>query len=150
MTDWKKKKYKCYFAHPYESRGTPEEAEIIEELKHRLVEVMNPFDGEDSMMLAKFGRTNYYPDPPYKMGREIWAKDLRQVSECDMILVYVPDGKRLSGGCGYELSKAYDQHKFIQIISKSRHPAFAYVLTGANQMFESIKDWKGNRKLRWD
>ena len=150
MTDWKKKKYKCYFAHPYESRGTPEEAEIIEELKSRLVEVLNPFDGEDEMMLKKYGRTNYYPDPPYKMGREIWAKDLRQVAEADMILVYVPAGVRLSGGCGIEMFHAYQLHKFIQIISISKHPAFAYVLTGANQMFESIKDWKGNRKLRWD
>ena len=148
----KNKKYKCYFAHPYESRDGPEAAVIIEELKSRLVEVVNPFDGEDAMMLAKYGRTNYYPDPPYKMGREIWAKDMRQVNECDMILIYVPKGVRLSGGCGIEMYEAYLHGKFIQIISSSRHPAFAYVLTGPNQMYESIADWKigPKRKLRWD
>jgi hypothetical protein len=146
----KKVKYICYFAHPYESRGTPEELEIIKEFKSRMVTVYNPFDGEDEMMLAKYGRTNYYPDPPYKLGREIWAKDLRQVAEADMILVYVPDGERLSGGCGIEMFHAYQLHKFIQIISKSRHPAFAYVLTGPNQMYDSIKEWKRNHQLRWN
>ena len=142
-------KYKCYFAHPYESRGTPEEAEIIEELKSRRVEVVNPFNDEDEMMLAEYGRTNYYPDPPYKMARGIWGKDERQVNECDMILVYVPEGTRLTGGCGIEMRMAYLWHKYIQIISKSKHPAFAYVLTGANVMFESIEAWKNNKRLVW-
>lgn len=145
----KKVPYKCYFAHPYESRDSPEEAEIIAELESRGCTVLNPFDGEDELMLEKYGRTNYYPDPPYKLGREIWMKDERQVSESDMILVYVPDGTRLSGGCGIEMRMAYLWHKFIQIISKSRHPAFAYVLTGGNQMFDSIDNWKRNKQLRW-
>ena len=146
----KKTKMRCYLAHPYESRNSPEIKDIIEELMSRGVKVVNPFDGEDDLMLKKYGRTNYYPDPPYKLGREIWAKDERQVAECEMLLVYVPDGVRLSGGCGIEMRMAYLHHKFIQIISKSKHPAFAYVLTGGNQMFESIKDWKNLRQLRWD
>lgn len=140
----------CYFAHPYESQGRPEEAEIIEELKSRRVVVYNPFDGENEMMLKKYGRTNYYPDPPYKMGREIWAKDLRQVSEADMILVYVPEGERLSGGVGIEMFHAYQLHKFIQIVSSSRHPAFAYVLTKGNQYYDSINSWKIFRQTRWE
>jgi len=144
------KKIKCYFAHPYESRDSPEEAEIIEELEFRRIEVINPFDGEDEMMLKKYGRTKYYPDPPYKLAREIWIKDERQVAEADMILVYVPEGTRLSGGCGIEMRKAYDWGKLIQIISASKHPAFAYVLTGANRQFETIKDWKVFKEMRWD
>lgn len=146
----KKVKYLCYLAHPYESRDCEEIKEIIKELEERGVTVVNPFDGEDELMLKKYGRTNYYPDPPYRLGREIWAKDERQVANCNMILVYVPEGNRLSGGCGIEMRMAYLWHKFIQIISKSRHPAFAYVLTGGNQMFDNIKDWKNNRRLRWD
>ena len=145
----KKVKLKCYFAHTYESKDSPAAKEIIEELGSRGVIVVNPFDGEDEMMLKKYGRTNYYPDPPYKLGREIWAKDERQVSDCDMILVYVPEGVRLSGGCGVEMRMAYLWGKFIQIISMSRHPVFAYVLTGGNQMFENIADWKIYRQVRW-
>ena len=145
-----KKKLKCYFAHAYEARDTPEETLIIEELKSRGVDVINPFDGEDDMMLEKYGRTSgYYPDPPYKMAREIWAQDLRRVAECDMLLVYVEPGKRLSGGCGIEMFHAYQLHKFIQIISSSKHPSFAYVLTGGNQMYESIDNWLRFNKLRW-
>ena len=146
----KKVEFKCYFAHPYESIGTPEVDEIIKELKSRGVTVIDPFDGENDMMLKKYGRTNYYPNPPYKMAREVWGKDLRQVFDCDMFLIYVPDGTRLSGGCGYEMAHAYFWHKFIQIISHSKHPAFAYVLTGGNQMFDSIEDFKAMRQLRWD
>ena len=146
----KKVEYKCYFAHPYESRDSEEVKEIIKELESRRVTVVNPFDGEDQLMLNKYDRTNYYPDPPYKLGRDIWAKDERQVAECDMLLVYVPEGQRLSGGCGIEMRMAYLWHKFIQIISVSRHPAFAYVLTGGNQMFLSIDDFKKMRQFRWD
>ena len=145
-----KQKFLCYFAHPYESIGSPEEKLIMDELKSRGVTVVNPFDGEDELMLKKYGRTCYYPDPPYGLAREIWIKDLRQVKDCNMILVYVPDGVRLSGGCGIEMFYAYQQGKFIQIISKSKHPAFAYVLDGHTQMFTSIANWKRKRELRWD
>ncbi len=142
-------KLKCYFAHPYESRNTPEEQEIIKELESRRIMVINPFDGEDEMMLKEYGRTSYYPDPPYELGRKIWAQDLKRVAECDMILIYVPEGVRLSGGCGIEMFHAYQLHKFIQIISKSKHPAFAWVLTGGNQMYETVEDWKKYRIFKW-
>jgi len=143
---------KCYLAHPYESRLTPEIQIIKDELIHRRVEVVNPFDGEDKLMLEKYGRTNYYPDPPFKLGVEIWAKDKRQVEKSvDMLLVYVPDGKRISGGCAIELWLAHQQKKYIQIISKSRHPAFAYVMAhGKVDMFDSIEDWVKFKRARWD
>lgn len=144
------KKFKCYFAHPYESRNEDEAKTIMGELKARRITIVNPFDGEDELMLKKYGRTNYYPDPPFELGVEIWMKDLKQVAKCDMILVYVPDGTRLSGGCGIEMFHAWQLKKFIQIISKSRHPAFAYVLKhGKGQMFNSINDWIKTNRIRW-
>lgn len=143
-------KMKCYFAHPYESRDTQAAKIIMDELKSRRIEVINPFDGEDDMMLAKYNRTNYYPDPPFNMGAEIWAKDMRQVAEVDMLLVYVPPNTRLSGGCGVELFHAWQLKKFIQIISQSKHPVFAYIMKHSNaEMFNSIFDWQKFRKLRW-
>ncbi len=143
---------RCYFAHPIESRGTPEEAEIIEELNLRRVVVHNPFDGEDEMMLEKYGRTKYYPDPPFELGIEIWMSCLRQVARDDMIVVYVPDGERLSGGVGIEMFHAWQMKKFIQIISKDKHPSIAYVLkhSRGGQLFNSIEDWKNQRQARWD
>lgn len=141
---------KVYFAHPYESMGSKEAREIIEELKSRKLEVVNPFDGEDDLMREKYGVENYYPDPPFQLGVDIWAQDLRRVAQADMILVYVPEGERLSGGCGIELFHAWQLKKFIQIISMSKHPAFAYILAHSNgQMFRSINDWKNYRQLRW-
>ncbi len=140
----------CYFAHPYESIGTSEETEIINELKSRQVTVINPFDGEDKMMQEKYGQSGYYPDPPFKLGVDIWAQDLRRVAEANMLLVHVPEGTRLSGGCGIEMFHAWQLKKFIQIISVSKHPAFAYVMAHSNaEMFSSIEDWKKFNKLRW-
>lgn len=144
----KNPKMKCYLAHPNEERGTPEIDEITKELERRGVEVVNPFSGEDRLMKEKYNRKNYYPDPPYSLGREIWIKDMRQViKECDMFLVYAP--VHLTGGCGWELCEAYRHHKFIQIISPSRHPCFAFSLTRGNQMYDSIEDWKKFRQLKW-
>jgi len=145
------KKFKCYFAHPYPSIGSPEEIEILEELKNRRVDVVNPFDDEDDFMLTKHGRTSYYPDPPYKMARGMWIKDLRQVAKCDMILVYVPDGMRLSGGCGIEMFHAWQLKKFIQVISNHWHPAIAYVLDSkGNQFFNTVEQWKKHKQVKWD
>jgi len=142
--------FKCYLAHPYESQNSEEIQIIKDELVARRVKVVNPFDGENELMLEKYGRECYYPNPPFQLAVDVWTKDMRQVSECDMLLVYVPDGKRLSGGCGVELFKAWQEKKFIQIISKSRHPVFAYVLAHSNgQMFESIENWKKYKELRW-
>lgn len=140
----------CYFAHPYESRNTKEAKIIMDELKSRRVIVLDPFDGEDEMMRKKYGVDTYYPYPPFQLGVDIWAQDLRRVAECNMLLVYVPQGNRLSGGCGIEMFHAWQLKKYIQIISVSRHPAFAYVMAHSNaEMYESIEDWKKFNKLRW-
>lgn len=147
-------KLKVYFAHPHAFKDTLEAKRIIEILKERRVEVINPFDGEDEMMLTKYNRTYYYPDPPRKLGVDIWKQDLRRVTECDMIVVYVPEGQRLSGGCSWELNEAYRLNKFIQIISSNKHPIFAFVLEGKgriseNQMFETIDDFERLREINW-
>ena len=147
-------KLRVYFAHPHFFRNAPEVKKIIEILKSRRVEVINPFDGEDDLMLTKYNRKNYYPDPPRELGISIWKQDLRRVNECDMIVIYVPEGERLSGGCSWELNEAYRLNKFIQIISSNRHPIFAYVLEGKgriskNQMFETIDDFARLREIEW-
>jgi hypothetical protein len=146
------KKFRCYLAHPYESQDTDEINIIKKELKNRRVHIINPFVDEEQDILKKYGRDNYYPNPPFKMSVEIWSKDKQQVeSLVDMILVYVPDGTRLSGGCGIEMWMAHQQKKYIQIISKSKHPAFAYVMAhGKADMYDSIDAWINNRPMRWE
>lgn len=140
-------KLKVYFAHPYSTRGGKGEAEILDILTDRPLEVINPFDSEDNIMLKKYGRTKYYPDPPYKLGRDIWMQDLRQVAKADMLVAWAPD--RGSMGTGVEIFHAYQLHKFIQIISAIKHPLFAWVLTGGNQQFVDIADFRRLKPLRW-
>ena len=135
-------KYKCYFAHPSHTKNTKEEVEIIEELKARRIEVYNPFDTQ-----LHTNTKEWKKKLSYKQARKIWIKDFKAVSDSDMILAYQPVG---TAGTGAEILWAYINHKFIQIISPIRHPLFAYVLTGPNQMFETIEDWKKYIKLVWD
>lgn len=135
------KKLKCYFAHPGRTKGSKEEAEIIEELKARRIIVYNPFDD----MIQK--RKEFLEDYDYKLARRIWINDFKLLVEADMVLAYQPVG---TAGTGAEIVWAYIHHKFIQIISPIRHPLFAYVLTGGNQMFETIEEWKNHKQMRWD
>lgn len=136
------KKYKCYFAHPGRTHGTPEEIEIVNELEFRQVEVHNPFDTQLHMNVE-----NWKEQLEYKKARDIWIEDFNAVYKADMILAYQPFG---TAGTGAEIIFAYLNHKFIQIISPIRHPLFAYVLTGGNQMFLTIDDWKNHKQFRWD
>jgi len=143
MPKIKYKKMKCYFAHPDDTRGTPEEKEIIEELRSRRLNVHEPFKRED-YILAKYGVKEYYEGPIYfELAREIWTKDMGAVKNSDMILAYLPYP---STGTAMELAIAYECGKFIQIISPTKHPSYAVY---ADQLFESIEDWKYHRKYKW-
>ena len=144
--NFKAKKMKCYFAHPYDLRKSAGKYRIRRLLLDRDVIVVDPFIGEFKI-LKKHGVKEYYANPKYKAARELWIKDLQQVRDCDMIVAWIPDP---SIGCSAELQEAYRYHKFIQIISPILHPSFAYVLTGPNQQYLSIDDFERYRVLRWE
>jgi len=137
---------KAYLAHPYDKRKSTSKYKIKKTLEERGVEVVDPFKGE-YVILRKHGVKEYYSEPKYKMARELWIKDLQEIKDCDMLVAWVPDDENCRGTC-VEIYHAYLHKKFIQIISPARHPSFAYVLTGGNQMFESIEDFVKLRVLR--
>jgi len=150
-------KLKCYFAHPFNTRGSEEEKKIISILEERRIEVINPFDGEDRY-LALFGVKEYWQDPLYNIGRDLWKKDLKQIEDCDMLVAYLPEG---SIGTAAEIQFALDCQKkkrrnrandpyLIQIITDIRHPLVAFAMAQGNQHFETIGDFKILRKCRWD
>lgn len=136
---------KCYFAHPYNKRKSKDKYKIKKILKERNVDVIDPFIGEFKL-LKEHGVDEYYNDPKYKLAREIWIRDLQKVRECEMLLAWSPEP---SLGTAVELFYAYTQKKFIQIISAKKHPLFAYVLTGGNQLFETIDEFDKFNVYRW-
>ena len=141
------KKLRCYFSHPYEKRHSKKKYRIKKVLEERGVEVIDPFIGEFKILRKHNIEEDYYNNPKFKAAREMWIKDLKQVRECDMIVAWIPEP---SIGCSAEIQYAYKKKKFIQIISPIKHPSFAYVLTGANQQFESVKDFENLRIMRWE
>lgn len=139
------KKFKCYFAHLTNMIGSEEEADIIEELEFRRIDIINPFDRQkeirDKYMKIGWNKATY---DDY---RTIWSSDLSSIAESDMILAWLSNA---STGCGAEIQYAYMLHKFIHIIAPKKHPLYAHVLTGGNRMFLSIEDWKNNKWFVWD
>lgn len=151
-------KMSCYFAHPYVTLGTEDEARILKILKSRRIRVINPFDGE-APMLKEYGIDNtkdYYKSPYYSLAKRIWTKDLKQIKNANMILVWMPVS---STGTAAELQYALDlQEKrkkqgipfLIQIITSVRHPIVAYAMARGNQHFESIDDFERLNRCKWD
>ncbi|MCP4651654.1 MAG: hypothetical protein GY853_16455 [PVC group bacterium] len=142
---------KAYFAHGWRSKSHPDKQRILDILKERKVEVIDPFVGEDEMC-AKYGEEDYYPNCNYKLGRAIWLKDLQHIRECDMVVAWIPEG--VEGrfmGTSYEMCYAFMQYppKFMQIISPLKHPFFAYLISGGNQHFTSIEAFEKLRKEKW-
>lgn len=135
----------CYFAHPYNKRKSKVKYRIKKILRARNVNVIDPFIGEYKI-LKEHGVKEYYEDPKYKLAREIWIRDLQKVRECQMLLAWSPEP---SLGTAVELFYAYTQKKFVQIISEKKHPLFAYVLTGGNQLFETVDDFDAFNVCRW-
>lgn len=153
---------KCYFAHPHKAKDTQEAKRIIDILKSRKVKVVNPFDGEDEIC-KKYGVETYYPSTPYKLGREFWIKDLRQLDNCNMALFWLPK-EYTPKGCFAELQHAieYQNRKirrytalkmengyFIQIITEFRHPIIAWALCYNNQLYDNIDDFERHRQAKW-
>jgi len=144
------KKLKAYLAHSWRSRDHPDKQRIIDILKQRRVDVIDPFDGEEELC-AKFGETDYYPNCNYKLGRAIWDKDMQQVRNCDVLIAWIPDdveGRFM--GTSYEICYAHEHNKFIQIISPLKHPFFAFLVSKGHQWYGSIESFERLRKEKWE
>jgi len=142
-------KLKCYFAHPWRSRESPDKKRIIAALEGMKIEVVDPFMGEDNLC-TKYGEKDYYPNCNYKLGRALWIKDLAQIRDCDMFLMWADS--KIPGrfmGISYELAYAFALGKHIQIISDLRHPYMAYVLCHGNRQYNNIEDFEKSCRIRW-
>ena len=142
-------KLSCYFAHSWRSKDHPDKIRIIKALEQMKIDVIDPFNGEDDMC-SKYDETDYYPNCNYKLGRDIWVKDLSQIREADMFLMWVDSsmpGRFM--GTSYELAYAFNLGKHIQIISDLRHPCMAYVLCHGNRQYNTIEDFENQRRIRW-
>lgn len=156
---------KCYFAHTWAKRHSKKKYKIKKILEDRGLEVIDPFIGE-FRILRKYGFKNneeYWDRPNYKAAREIWVKDLSQIRNSNILLAWVPVtsigvSAEISYGIEYQTRLRYqdkgkppeDKRRFlIQIISKKKHPLFAYALQFGNQQFETVKDFEHLHQLRW-
>lgn len=156
-------KLKAYFAHPHSKRDSGKKYRIKRALKESGVEVIDPFIDEFKMM-REHGIKDYYDKPTYKLGREIWNKDLAQIRDCNMMVVWIPE---VSMGTSAELQYGLEWQKrirfqdkgkpaeekrpfLIQMITKIKHPLIAYALQFGNQQYYSVKDFETKRQFKWE
>ena len=142
------RKLKIYFAHPLSKWGSGGERTIIRILESMGLEVVNPFTGELAI-LRKYGLNHgrYYKNPLYKLGIELWTKDLKQIEKCDILLAWIPEKCM---GTPQEIAHAFRHKKFIQIITNIKHPSFAFYKNKGAQVFSSITDFKKLKQVKWD
>ena len=159
----------CYYAHPFSTKGSEGEKEIIKILKSRYIRITNPFDGEDDYIKKTFKVENYYPTTPFDAGVWIWDKCIRQINNSDLFLVWIPEQKEITGslghfkttarGCYAELQYAVDLQTrrrkagipyLIQMITTDRHPIIAWALNRGNQIYNSINDFNRFREIQWN
>lgn len=134
---------RCYFAHPFKLKDTPEKMEILKELLSRQLIVIDPFRDEQEI-LDDFGVDTYWGNENWELARRIWTKDLGQISSCRIFVAWIPSYNVI--GTAMEVAYAYEHNKFIQIISPLRHPSFAVY---ADQFFESIPEFIRRNEYRW-
>jgi hypothetical protein len=147
---------RCYFAHPYHYKDTPEKYKIIKELISRRLKILDPFEKEKEV-LKEFGVDDYYLGETYELARRIWTQDLGLISSAQVLLAWIPSIDDLflekkamyhTLGTAMEVAEAYNKGKFIQIISPIHHPSFA-VYADEHQYFESIDNWIWHRDYKW-
>lgn len=140
------RKMRVYFAHPCDLQDHPDKYRIVEELKSRNLEVVDPFDDSEKALIASYGLKDYWDDPNWTLARELWTKDLELIYSCDFLLAWLPDDVR-GTGTAKEITYAYlTRRMYIQVISPRLHPAFAVEV---NDQYLTIEDFIANRPHEW-
>ncbi len=153
-------KLRVYFAHPSKMIDSDDEKRIIEILKSRQLDVINPFEKEASIR-AQIDLKTWKGSMPKNIARQLWISDLSFINICDIIVAWFPIYEAI--GTAAEVQHALDLQKkyyytrknykskgiLIQIISKIRHPLFAYALQHGNQLYDTIDDFERFRLSDW-
>jgi len=142
---------KAYFAHPYELWKTKKEEQILNIIEQRGWEPFNPFDKEDHL-LQKHEVTCYYDDPNRELANEIVRIDLKNLSECEVLVAYFP--RRFRGvGTIMEIMYAWLKGKYIVIIVEGKSGVrnlHAWLVSAADEYYSSLEDFVNKRNnLCW-
>ena len=153
-------KLRVYFAHPSKMIGSDDEKRIIQILKDRKLDVINPFDEEASIRI-QINLKTWKDTMPKDFARKLWVNDLAFINTSDIIVAWFPLYEAI--GTAAEVQHALDLQKkyyytrknykskglLIQIISKIRHPLFAYALQHGNQLYDTIDDFERFKQSDW-
>jgi len=129
---------KVYYAHPYVTRTTKGELDIIRISREKGYRIMNPFDGEDSI-LEEHGVKEYYGNVKRAVAKSFFDRDLELLRSCDSILGWVPKGIGQPVGTNMELMYAWMKEKYVIIISEIPSPFFICI---ADEFYRTISDYE--------
>ena len=133
---------RLYFAHPYKTRGMNGEESIMEIAREKGHEILNPFDGEDSI-LEEHGVKEYYGNVKKAVAFSFFERDLDLLRSCDGVLAWIPLGIGQPIGTPCELMYGWMLSKYLIVISKIPSPFFIYM---ENEFYKTINDYDYDRK----
>lgn len=131
---------RVYFAHPFDTWQTPEEAEIEGALRHRGFDVVNPFDKERDLC-RKFGADNYYDAPTPEFASAIVEADFELFDSCDAYFGWFPGGVAVVG-TAVELAWAVALGKRVLALSHRPNP---FLVHYSNEFYLDVESLREGR-----
>ena len=126
---------RVYFAHPYDTIGTPSEKTILKGMADRGWEVLNPFEhnpAEDIIKRITSGNFSICD------ALCLVENDLEGLSECDAVLVWIPNIST-SIGTLCEMVYAFKAHKYVIVIQQQLNGfPHAWVVYHADKIYTSV------------
>jgi len=107
-------------------------------------DIINPFDGEDSI-LEEHGVKEYYGNVKRAVAESFFYRDVQQLEECDGLIAWYPMGNIQAIGTPMEIAFAhkYRPRKHVIIISEIPSPFFICI---ADEFYQTIHDYEKGKE----
>lgn len=128
---------RIYFAHPFATIGTEDEARILAELKKRGEEIHNPFENDkDKEWMKRFRKGEF----SLKDAERLVELDLAAIDRSDAVLVWLPTGIYTCGTI-CEMVYAYYSNIHTIVIHSEGRRVNPWVWYHASALYPTIEDW---------
>jgi len=138
---------RTYFAHPYDTIGTPDEKLLLDIMKEDGWNVLNPFENnpKDFGVIERI-KSGWFT---LKDARTLVTNDLLNIGRCDTILVWIPNSSQTVGTiCEMVYAREYGLF-VIAIHSTLDSGPHAWVADHADLLYLTINDFIADRPVLW-
>lgn len=143
ISTYKNGKPKIYFAHPSRKRFSKRKEMLINKLREKGYEIIDPFVGEGKIA-NKYGVNFYYENPCRDFALEIKERDFNMVVKCDALFAWIPKGVTMIGTIR-EFDKALEHRKHTIVLCYKANP----FLEDADELYLTYQDFIEGKQFEW-